>query len=677
MVVDQTSLTVGLDDLGDFSAELCGESAVLLTSITGGVLGLLDALARAREPQLSDVWVACRPWAERLFPDVVADPLLMLQVWTGLLPESSFLALATEALGRPVTVRETRRLRERSCFTDVGRGPALPWGLVGAIKGVVLERDPESARPIRRAVSAAMAKPGPFNALARIRVLTSVRDWVALDEVLATSGYLLAALSREQRLLYAVLWPRESVRGLVHLTHASRFVRGELSTTVLTYGSATPLHELACLSLVAAPPPRDTLYGEFHHRLGHETAHRSLDRTVAMAEIAELVQWTDEWTRRLGHGEQPAHPDDLALLVVLLIGTAEAALWLGLIAEARHACNAALEFSRALAPAHPDLGTLLSNVLAVISLLDAFSGATRQAAERIREYHAALSTYRNTGPDPDRMVDIASQMVANATDPPERPATVIDPNALFAPLEASTEAARLVLLEGPTFAREWLRGILGQGSWARRPIWVWWPAHSVMALLEIREGHAAAAESWVARSYLPPPLQTALQAHLHLLHGRSVAACALAESMMADPGMPHRLRLIGAGVPLGCSCPSSESDAREALLVTGEWRSSLDAAALMPAAARRRLLQYDPSIPRLPGLIVPDHDEPEPDDVKLTPRQLDVLEALQSDLTLAQIAKQRFLSVETIRSTTKSLYRRLGVGDREAAVAAGRSLGLI
>ncbi len=63
--------------------------------------------------------------------------------------------------------------------------------------------------------------------------------------------------------------------------------------------------------------------------------------------------------------------------------------------------------------------------------------------------------------------------------------------------------------------------------------------------------------------------------------------------------------------------------------------------------------------------------------MELTPRQLEVLGELSSDATMPDIARRMYLSPETVRSTAKQLYRRMGVHDRRAAVDLGCSLGLI
>lgn len=66
-----------------------------------------------------------------------------------------------------------------------------------------------------------------------------------------------------------------------------------------------------------------------------------------------------------------------------------------------------------------------------------------------------------------------------------------------------------------------------------------------------------------------------------------------------------------------------------------------------------------------------------PEPVRLTRRQLEVLRALDTPATLAQIAEQQEVGLETIRSTVRATYRRLGVHSREEALDRGRALRLI
>jgi LuxR family maltose regulon positive regulatory protein len=61
----------------------------------------------------------------------------------------------------------------------------------------------------------------------------------------------------------------------------------------------------------------------------------------------------------------------------------------------------------------------------------------------------------------------------------------------------------------------------------------------------------------------------------------------------------------------------------------------------------------------------------------LSERELAVLRLLRSDLGGPDMARQLFVSLNTLRSHTKSIYAKLGVGSRRAAVRRAEELGLI
>jgi LuxR family maltose regulon positive regulatory protein len=60
----------------------------------------------------------------------------------------------------------------------------------------------------------------------------------------------------------------------------------------------------------------------------------------------------------------------------------------------------------------------------------------------------------------------------------------------------------------------------------------------------------------------------------------------------------------------------------------------------------------------------------------LTSRELVVLRYLESRLTTSEIGNELYVSVNTVRTHAKAVYRKLGVGSRRDAVAEARRLGI-
>jgi LuxR family transcriptional regulator, maltose regulon positive regulatory protein len=62
---------------------------------------------------------------------------------------------------------------------------------------------------------------------------------------------------------------------------------------------------------------------------------------------------------------------------------------------------------------------------------------------------------------------------------------------------------------------------------------------------------------------------------------------------------------------------------------------------------------------------------------ELTPRERQVLRLLATPLSRRKIGQQLHVSLNTIKTQQHSLYRKLGVADRHAAVERARTLGLL
>jgi LuxR family maltose regulon positive regulatory protein len=64
-------------------------------------------------------------------------------------------------------------------------------------------------------------------------------------------------------------------------------------------------------------------------------------------------------------------------------------------------------------------------------------------------------------------------------------------------------------------------------------------------------------------------------------------------------------------------------------------------------------------------------------DGELTERELDVLRFLVGELSTRQIAQSLYVAPSTVRTQVKSIYRKLGVSSRSAAVEEAHTRGLI
>ena len=105
------------------------------------------------------------------------------------------------------------------------------------------------------------------------------------------------------------------------------------------------------------------------------------------------------------------------------------------------------------------------------------------------------------------------------------------------------------------------------------------------------------------------------------------------------------------------------AEARE----TAETEIAFPATAARLAAAEERIGRGAARVARQKGQLAE----------QLTDRELSLLRALQGPLSQREIGAELYLSINTIKGYTKSLYRKLGAASRAEAVERGRELGLI
>jgi LuxR family maltose regulon positive regulatory protein len=169
-------------------------------------------------------------------------------------------------------------------------------------------------------------------------------------------------------------------------------------------------------------------------------------------------------------------------------------------------------------------------------------------------------------------------------------------------------------------------------------------AQGSLGYLAMGAVHAAQGNLGVARDELERALQVR-QASMGLSPWPTVEIMFRLAPVLADLGDG-----AGAGTLLG--------EARQILTSLPDGAD----AQLARLGQLERRLSYRPLTP--PG-------EP------ITERERDVLRLLQGTLSLRDIGRELYLSPNTIKTHTRALYRKLGVSDRQDAVAKARQLGLM
>jgi ATP/maltotriose-dependent transcriptional regulator MalT len=206
---------------------------------------------------------------------------------------------------------------------------------------------------------------------------------------------------------------------------------------------------------------------------------------------------------------------------------------------------------------------------------------------------------------------------------------------------------------------------------------------AIMALLAVDEGRLAQADelAQAARDIVTDPAlglgQTPQSSFAYLATGAVLAA--QGKSSQARSELEHALRTRRKWLGLS-PWPTLEimfrlvpvladlGDRAEGAALLGEARRVLTS---LPDGAEAQLARLDQLERRLP------HRPPVAPGEPVTEREREVLRLLQGTLSLRDIGRELYLSPNTIKTHTRALYRKLGVSDRQDALAKARELGLL
>lgn len=100
-------------------------------------------------------------WAERIVDRVLADPLLVVQLWAVRAPALTVAAIAGELLGAPVSAADVERARAQSFLTVTSQhDPCLPDAVSLTLRARAQRDVPDLVADLRRAIVTATASRG-------------------------------------------------------------------------------------------------------------------------------------------------------------------------------------------------------------------------------------------------------------------------------------------------------------------------------------------------------------------------------------------------------------------------------------------------------------------------------------------------------------------------------------
>ncbi len=649
--------------------------------LSGGVPALVAVAHGDARRYAVAVEEAAGEWAEDLLPRIVSDRLLRLQATLGRAGEDTVAAIATRLLERPVGVQEVRELRESSTAVTVvgGHYASFPDGLAAALRKLGYELDAHGAdRWLADVLHAVDAVALDLTGLERIRVFATLGDWERVDQTMSTSMHLLVHASTMHQMCVRGSWPRHFPPSLKYLSRGRRYLDGlERPPRV---GSATPETWLDLgylLSSQEAPEPGSMVarVREWFEPLA------SGGRSVNLVEARRQLLWVARWLlteTASGVSTDRRRDDDSALLAGLLVGATDAGLLLGEMGVARECSAAAVRISADMGPRMDHYSGLRRGVILRAALMASHGGLPRVARAHLAEAERCRVAPEPTQDDLAALAESYARLDSGQAGMADAVA-LIDPDREWAPHESTVRALAIALDRGAEAGAQWASSMLQRASWASRPVWEWWPLHGVLVMLLLRVGMVADAKSTLERAKVPSSLEAVLQAAVDCAAGHTGAAAAQLDHALRSDQLSNRWRIVATGVKIACLVDDpARADDVLALVHSQDWTSALGTLAVLPDSALRILAPVlEEKASAHTGLSASQGSRPGSDGTVLTPRQRDILQALAEGGTMKDVARRLLVSTETVRSTAKAAYKRLGAGDRDSAVAIARARGLI
>ena len=446
--------------------------------------------------------------------------------------------------------------------------------------------------------------------------------------------------------------------------------------------------ERAGLFLVALDERRE--WYRFH-RLFRDALRRELVRTRP-DDVPGIHERAAAWWRAHGDvesavrhliaaGRQPAAAELLAVSDDAFLGEGAAATYLQLAAALDEALVARMPRLAIAMAAAAAFGGHAERVGALLDVAEAGLAHEDEPPQGWSSARAAIATLRATFGRPADLagVEVEARAAVELEADPRRDGYVAARLALGVVLAGLGRHAEAV----PLLDEAWRRaGALDV------PVFTRLVCAGALALSLRATGRGAGAQEVVA---VRASAADRLEAALGDAAGGAVAMLRAAQGRLAyDAGRPADARTVlerAAQLARAAAHPSQTAGVlvtlADALLATGdraaaraalaEARDIADDATVFPATLRRiaaaeqRIGHGAVRDARRAGALVE----------ALTERELSVLRALQGTLSQREIGRELFLSVNTVKGYTRSLYRKLGVASRSDAVARGRDLGLI
>ncbi|WP_369229650.1 LuxR C-terminal-related transcriptional regulator [Streptomyces sp. R21] len=425
-------------------------------------------------------------------------------------------------------------------------------------------------------------------------------------------------------------------------------------------------------------------------RLSHAFLRVLAGRLLGSAAMAQTAARDAEQLERQVPAERLADHPELPALLLTGLGSAE--LWAGQLDAAREALCAAVEAS-----GHPGTASSGHEALGRIALIDFLRGWPGKAEASARE---AVAVAERAGLPLPLCSGVAHLVLAaTAIDRDERASARADLDRAAASSGAHDDPvvaagitilnSRMLLAEGdPEGSLYALTGAEDRSAAGVRSPWVRSRLALARSHAHLAQGHPEAALDALDEAVTETPDCAVIAARARIASGDNGTAIDILDSVPTDPGTGPAITvrtLLARAEAADCQ---GDTVAARCLVVRALGLAR-------PEQLRRPFLEAGPWLRRaLHDPLVPAHDwlPAEPFATPsarpagtvqvlvveaLSAREHDVLECLAQVMSTDEMAAELYLSVNTVKTHLKSIYRKLSASRRGEAVRRARELGLL
>lgn len=680
VVISASDMWLSLEDLRRVFPNVTDELQLQrILRATGGVPGLVAAVPANGDVDAPQLAAVAKDWAYSLLPLVRNNIGLEAMMWTPPISEYSIRKISSQfSPNRVVEYQVAAALASPAVTAVKSNYPAYP----GAVGMALCDLAQQSGLLDNRDELLDVAKSDLLPFPDRFSILAYGAEWEEVDALVRERMPWLVMIDRTRRPDILAHFPSIVPAYLEGVDLAGAFLARDpkqshfrwtskgLTGLLDLYGLARTYSTLSPLVPGGQDARQPTLLLDHLFKEGGEIRSVLNDPEQARTMVFDTLDTMRETTRRMLDENATPSVDELAMTVAILVVIADLCVDLGADMDADECTLQAQLLLERLGSANQPYQVLSSDLMARRALIAGLA-ANRDRALMYTQFYRSVGS--GDEDDSNHMVRVTERdMLRYSSLPTQIPTRRIEADRLHAGHEAFAATMSIACRWGHDAAVSFARGVLDQANWLDIPSWHLWPLRAAIVSMLTLSGREDEARAQAEAAWFPSGVRE-MVAGVLAFDKDPAATLATVEHLLVRGRLPERARFIAVGYKIACLLRLKRGEGELAVLVAVEdWMANIALLLALPGIARDYIIaQHQIDVAHLQGL----QPQEERTVQELSPRQLEILELLASGLSQRETADELEISPETVKATSKNIYRKLEVGGLADAVRVARAQG--